>query len=144
MQSVKIFGFYILVLVRFLTSTFVLAADLPDMSEELNYLAQRDMILSKNIANSDTPGYLPKDLNKRTNTSYIHLNRTNPLHFDVNQDITHEVTEGEILELKPNKNGVNIENEMLKKSENADRIKEISNIYSKTRGMVRTAIGSNR
>ncbi len=124
-------------------SNIVVAKDnLEELTEHLRYLTERDKILSLNIANADTPKYKPKDLSgyDKDPTENIKFSTTNPMHMSLDGDSNYQVVEAEILEQKPNGNAVTLEHEMHKKSENAAKLQEMANLYSKTRGMMKTAI----
>ena len=117
-----------------------------DYYDQMDYLTQRDMIISQNLANADTPGYKPKELKKKgSGDSSVSLKTTNPMHFGVDESASgYEVSDAEILELKPNGNAVTLENELYKKSENSMRLQEATNMYNKSRGMLKTAILGNK
>ncbi len=121
------------------------AIDLTTLSSELDYLSARDMILSQNVANADTPKYLPKDLRKPVDLgNNLELSVTNPGHLQINKIPNYNVYDSEILEMKPNGNAVTLEHELYKKSENALHFNETSQIYSKARGMLKNSFGSGR
>lgn len=117
-----------------------------DYYDQMDYLTQRDMIISQNVANADTPGYKPKELKKKgSGDNSVSLKATNPMHFSVDgSNAGYEVSDAEILELKPNGNAVTLENELYKKSENSMRLQEATNMYNKSRGMLKTAILGNK
>jgi flagellar basal-body rod protein FlgB len=125
------------------------------MTAKLMYLDKRQEVLSQNIANADTPGYQSKDLTKvdfgavlknvsKENT--VRLETTNPGHMpgpnalknakDLKDKLTYEVA--------PDKNGVIIEEQMVKASETQMDYQLLSNLISKQSGMYRIAIGQNR
>lgn len=114
--------------------------------DQMDYLTQRDMIISQNVANADTPGYKPKELKKKgSGDSSVSLKTTDPKHFSMDgSNSGYEVSDAEILELKPNGNAVTLENELYKKSENSIRLQEATNMYNKSRGMLKTAILGNK
>lgn len=121
------------------------ATDLPDLTSELDYRSTRDMVLSKNIANSDTPHYLPKDLHKPPEVGdHMKLLVTKPGHLQIDTIPDYNIYDSEILEMKPNGNGVTLEHELYKKSENALKFSETSQLYNKAKGMLRTAFTGNR
>lgn len=137
-------AFYIL----FLFSPIAANADsvFQDYYDQMDYLTKRDMTLSQNIANSDTPGYKPKELKKRAKDSNsIGLNSTNSMHFSLDgAEGGYEMADADILEIKPNGNAVTLENELFKKSENSMRLQEATNMYNKSRSMLKTAIVGNK
>lgn len=116
-----------------------------DYYDQMEYLTQRDMILSQNIANADTPNYKPKELKKSgARDNSLTLKSTNPMHFGIDDSSNFELSDAEILEIKPNGNAVTLENEVLKKSENSIRLQEATNMYNKSRSMLKTAILGNK
>ncbi|CAL7960075.1 flagellar basal-body rod protein FlgB [Alphaproteobacteria bacterium] len=116
--------------------------DLQDLTEHLRYLAAKDTVISKNIANADTPEYLPKDLEEQEpqKDSKVLLERTHQAHFQIDSVQTDfNLVQDEVLELKPNGNGVVIEHELMKKNENSLRFSETSNLYNKIRNMIKVS-----
>ena len=111
--------------------------------DQMKYLSQRDKVLSANIANSDTPNYKPKEL-RRKGGGDSSMSITNSMHMNADEDISFDLVDAEVLEIKPNGNAVNLENQLLKKSENSIRLNEATNLYNKSRSMLRTAITGNR
>ena len=108
--------------------------------DQMDYLSQRDRILSKNIANADTPNYRPTDISKRRVNTKIVMHFSNPNHIeilDTGEDF--ELYKSRISDIKPNGNAVNLEEEIMKKTENSMRLQETINVYNKTRAMLRTA-----
>lgn len=109
--------------------------------KQMRYLAERDKVIAGNIQNSDTPRYLPRDLYKSGPESDVAFTKTNNAHFGID---TGEggffVRQSEIKELKPNGNGVNLDTELNKKSENSIYVSETVNVYNKAKAMMNTAI----
>lgn len=120
------------------------ASDLQYYTNHMDYLTQRDMVLSKNIANADTPKYLPKDLKEKPNPDnkfVLDLDVTNPRHINILKIIEpYKIVNGDILELKPDGNGVTIEHELMLKNENSLKLQEIANLYNKSKSMMKYAI----
>ncbi len=122
------------------------ASELDSFYDQMRFLAQRDKIISENIANADTPKYQPKDLRKKSSKDAdMNMSVTHPGHMDLDGGTGNfELTKAEILEMKPNGNAVTLENEMLKKSENSLRLMEATNLYNKSRLMLKTAINGSK
>lgn len=115
-------------------------------NKQIEYLVKRDKILTENIANADTPGYKPKDLRKRSSGAGLSMKATSPGHMMMDDTSgEYEVVESEIYDLKPNGNGVDVQEELRKKSENSVLLNETITIYNKMRAMKKVAIsGSGR
>lgn len=133
---------YYLALLILLVAPAASAKDVfEDFYAHLRYLSERDKVLSQNVANSDTPKYLPKDLKKSRKGDTVAVLRTNPMHMDLNEASQEfALIEGDIGELKRNGNGVDLERELYKKGENAMKLSEAVGVYNKSRGMLNTAI----
>jgi flagellar basal-body rod protein FlgB len=117
------------------------AQTMHDLNDHLKYLAAREMILSKNLANIDTPGYKPKDLKKPgTLKNNITMKITQPGHIQTDQALEYDIVQGDIVEIKPNGNAVTAEHELGKKNENGMKFTETSNIIAAVKNMTKTAI----
>jgi flagellar basal-body rod protein FlgB len=113
---------------------------------------ERQKLLSENVANSDTPNYRPHDLAPlkfdppmRGAAAAVALARTNTAHitsaaalsgsskFPGNQSGGYEV--------RPAGNAVNLEDEMLKVASNQMDYQAAATLYSRSLGLVKTALG---
>ena len=130
-----------------LSPSFAHAVSLGDLIDELNFLTERDLILSKNIANADTPGYHSKDLIKTPKVSdgqsteevgECELVVTSEGHM---QDYTtmHQIIESDALEVKPGGNNITLELEMAKKQENSIELQEVVKTYEQFDEMLHRA-----
>lgn len=111
--------------------------------ENMDFLTKNDAILTQNIANADTPKFIPKKLeNKKAAFSYdIKLDTTNPMHIHAEENKSnYKISNAEIIEIKPDGNAVSIENELLKKNQNSIKLHQVSNMYNKAKNMMRYAI----
>jgi flagellar basal-body rod protein FlgB len=137
---------YALTLFLIATSIPAFASEMDSFYDQMKFLAQRDRIISQNIANADTPQYRPKDIRKSNkDVSGVFVNRTNSMHMDLDDDSTDfELVMADINEIKPNGNAVTLETELLKKSENSLKLMEATNLYNKSRSMLRAAIVGNK
>lgn len=120
----------------------------------MDYLAERQDVLSQTIANSDTPGFKPKDLKKldfeKLADAYakkLDLRVTQGSHIDTYQS-KGNVPEFEVekqkktFERKPVENAVNLQEQMMKVNENAFDYLTTTNLYNKTVQLFKTAIGN--
>ncbi|WP_236869731.1 flagellar basal body rod protein FlgB [Candidatus Bandiella numerosa] len=109
----------------------------------IDFLSKNDTVISQNIANADTPKYLPKKLEDKKNPfSYdIKLDTTNPMHIHAEEkNSKYKLSTAEIVEIKPDGNAVTLENELLKKNQNSVKLHQVSNMYSKAKNMMKYAI----
>jgi flagellar basal-body rod protein FlgB len=130
--------------------------DLPDvpllamLRERMNWLHQRQDVLSENVANADTPGFVARDLKPldfenalnqsgkaaslvTTNTRHIAITPSHATKFD-DQEAPDQ-------ESSPNGNSVALEAEMVKVSNTQSQFQAAANLYAKTMSMMKTAIG---
>ena len=123
---------------------------------KMNYLNQRQSVISQNIANADTPDYRPRDLvnidfgqvldhvrKPKTGIMPTRLETSHPEHMmspnhlestkDRKQKITYEVA--------PAGNAVIMEEQVIKSRQTSMDYALMTNLYKKQVGMVRTALG---
>jgi flagellar basal-body rod protein FlgB len=130
--------------------------DLPDvpllsmLRERMNWLHQRQDVLSQNVANADTPGYVARDLKPldfeealSSTSSGAALMTTNTRHIaltpsHVNKFEDHDAPDQES---SPNGNSVALESEMVKVSDTQAEFQAAANLYSKAMMMMKEAIG---
>ncbi|HUE64026.1 MAG TPA: flagellar basal body rod protein FlgB [Rhizomicrobium sp.] len=130
--------------------------DLPDvpllamLRERMNWLHQRQDVLSENVANADTPNFVARDLKpldfeqalgtvstgpSLLTTNVRHISLT-PTHMGKFED--HETPDQES---SPNGNSVALEAEMVKVSETQSQFQAAANLYAKAMSMMKVAIG---
>tara|TARA_R110000787_G_scaffold10590_4_gene35828 strand:+ start:316 stop:720 length:405 start_codon:yes stop_codon:yes gene_type:complete len=123
------------------------------MNRRMGWLAQRQHVLSQNIANADTPAYKPLDLSKesfrrmleperprvsmqQTRASHLMPTRTpSPFREDVDKDTYETALAG---------NSVVIEEQLMKVSETQGAYKLATNLYRKHVSMFKAALGRDR
>lgn len=133
-------------------------ADLPAFSvlrEKMNFLAERQRVLSQNVANASTPGYVPKDLNKsgfekalaselRVREGGVAVARTSGKHIDMNasRDLSGDfrAKAAPDSDVTLDGNAVVLEDQMLKVSQTRGEYETMVAIYQRALGMMRTAI----
>ena len=120
------------------------------ITQRMGWLIQRQQILAQNIANSDTPGYRPKDLEKVSFTDHLRFGgrlkmaATSGKHIDPrgtrSGDFRVRVQE-DTYGIAPNENAVVVEEQMLKVAETRIDYEIMTVLYKKHLGMIRTALG---
>lgn len=136
------------IVVGLLVYTFFISANAQENVLEvyknyIDFLSKNDAVISQNIANADTPKYLPKKLEDKKNPfSYdIKLDTTNPMHIHAEEkNSKYKLSTAEIVEIKPDGNAVTLENELLKKNQNSVKLHQVSNMYSKAKNIMKYAI----
>jgi flagellar basal-body rod protein FlgB len=123
--------------------------------QRMDWLAQRQKVVSQNIANANTPGYKAKDLKPvdfrdtlsralAKDTQSVPVTRTNAKHLAGSLPETgpyRTETQRRPYEFTLDKNGVDIDEQMQKASSNRSQYKLASNLVSKNLSMIRTALG---
>ena len=123
------------------------------MKAKMGYLSQRQKVLSENIANSDTPGFQPRDVIApdfsrmasaashklavaSTNSKHITSSAAgNGMYRDDKMRHTYAVT--------PTKNSVVLEEQMMLMADTQMDYMKVTNLYNKTVGMFKKALGSS-
>jgi len=121
------------------------------LRDRMTWLNQRQDLLSQNVANADTPGYVARDLKAQEFDSLLGgaakngaaMVTTNQRHIALSQshDGKFEDHETPDQEFSPNGNAVSLEVEMIKVSETQAQYQAAANIYAKTMTMMKIAIG---
>ena len=130
--------------------------DIPLMSmlkTRMSWLHQRQDVLSQNVANVDTPGFVARDLKaldfEDTMRSQMmnqgaSLTVTNARHIEIKSASSTKFDDFESrdVESNPNGNAVSLEAEMIKVSDTQAQFQAAANIYAKAMTMMKTAIGA--
>jgi flagellar basal-body rod protein FlgB len=122
------------------------------------YLADRQKVISQNIANADTPGYRAQDLpgfsfasallsvqDRTAAAPPLQLAATNPAHLTNTTSADggpQSVAETHPYTLKPNGNTVSLEEQMVKANDTGAAFDLASTAYAKSVALLRSAIGS--
>ena len=125
------------------------ASPLGVLKEHLAWLGQRQQVLARNIANADTPGYVPRDLEPlrfrdmvHRSTPPVRVAQTVSGHLEGSKRRTPEFAEREqrhAVDATPAGNAVDLEEEMAKMNETAVSHKLTAQLYRKYLGLVRMA-----
>ena len=124
------------------------------LNAKVDYLDKRQGVLSQNIANADTPKYQSKDLSeidfgsvlkRLTDSKKVSLVTTQPGHMPNPNEIERAKNGKDRLtyEVAPDKNGVIIEEQMVKAAKTQMEYNLMTNLSSKQTSMYRTALGRN-
>src|SRR6267142_1798536 len=115
--------------------------DLPVLSAlrtKMQWHQERQRVLADNISNSDTPNFKPRDLVEpkfdRNGTSAGHIAVT-----DAAPSFAQDGKSG--FQTRPAGNAVNLEDQMLKVSANQMDYAAATSLYSRSLGLLKTAIG---
>ncbi|MBF8246491.1 MAG: flagellar basal body rod protein FlgB [Rickettsia sp.] len=119
--------------------------------KKLHHFSDRHKILSKNIANVNTPNYKAEDINLSKDSKIFKkkinnfkLLRTSKMHFSGKNYLEQKrrVKKVSTSETKPNGNNVSIEEELPKISQNSNEYNSALKIYSTLNTLISTVINS--
>lgn len=119
-----------------------------DMGRKLDWLGQRQSVLSVNIANADTPGYRPQDLEALSFRDTLSA-RAAEMKRNHRHHLTAAGTPGEHrpreagapFEASPAGNAVVLEEQMGQVTETAMQHMTVTNLYARSLGLMRIALG---
>ena len=121
------------------------------IGRRLEWLAGRQEVLARNIANADTPGYRPSDVAPFADHvagaggGRLRLAATQAGHLTgAGAPSVRVVAERDAYEASPNGNQVDLEQQMLKLGETQMEHQLASDLYRKHLGLIRTALGRGR
>ncbi len=124
------------------------------ITKRMHWLNQRQRVLADNIANANTPGYRPSDLEEPSfneelrKTSKMRMRATSPKHImpatgSVSTDFTTR-KQKDTYEMSPDGNAVVLEEQLMKVTETRMDYDVMTNLYRKHMGMLRTALGRGK
>lgn len=123
------------------------------LSAKMGYLNQRQSIIAQNVANSDTPGYRPKDLvevdfstmlnAQMGGTKTVSVATTDDGHLpNANMQMNADAKkQKDTYEVAPSGNAVVMEEQLMKAGQNNMDYNLMINVYQKQVGMMRMALG---
>ena len=118
------------------------------LRDRMQWHQARQKVLAENVANANTPGFKPKDLQPpRTAASpsspaAVTVERTSPLHLAGGSGSSGPASRSApVFETRPSGNAVNLEDEMLKAAENQSEYQLAASLYQKSLAMLRSAAG---
>lgn len=122
------------------------------MQEKMRFHSARQSVLASNVANADTPGWQAHDLKTPDfkamlagASSAMQMSVTNPMHMHggggMGKGLYKTIERKSDYEINPDDNRVNVEEEIVKVSQNQSEYQVAVNLYRKTTDMFRTALG---
>lgn len=132
------------------------------LRERMRFLQARQKVLSENVANADTPAYKPKDvvnlgssalqesvdpsrrlvMAKSGYASALAPAVTNPAHISGGvSGYASQDTKGAQFGTRPSGNSVNLEDEMLKVSQNQIDFQMVTGLYQRSFSTLKIALG---
>ena len=120
------------------------------MQQKMDWLSQRQRVLAQNIANADTPGFRARDLEPLSFTDamarrnmQVALAVSDPQHIALpeSNDRFREKESDTVYETSINKNGVILEEQMIKINHTADDFNLATSLYRKYISLHHAALG---
>ena len=120
---------------------------------KMSWLAERQRVLSQNIANSDTPEYKPRDMKEvdfrnlvKQSSRGVALNRTHKSHMSLGSErFKFEIKNSrDIYETAPSGNAVILEQQLIKNAETVTDYQLMTNLYRKHVSMFKMALGGGK
>lgn len=119
---------------------------------KMDWLSQRQEVLAGNVANADTPRYLPKDIKplnfkevlSGSSAPAVQVAATNPQHIvpEMGPDPFKAQSVRRTYESSPDGNAVILEEQMAKIGESKGAYELAAGLYQKHVRMIRTALGN--
>jgi flagellar basal-body rod protein FlgB len=120
------------------------------MRQNMDYLGERQDVLSENVANANVPNYAAKDI-KRPDFEDFLSSAASPTEGLVTTNSAHiagmgnagggKVIQTKALEITPTGNQVSLEEETMKISKNAMEYQQTTSIYRKMVQLLKMALG---
>ncbi len=118
------------------------------LEQKMGWLSARQSVLAENIANADTPGYRPRDLQAFASLvdgrGGLPMQVTSPVHMvgsNGNTATPSAQRDRYAIETSPNGNQVSLEDQLTKMGENGMDYQFMTNLYRKQISMIKTALG---
>ncbi|TYC48595.1 flagellar basal body rod protein FlgB [Rhodobacterales bacterium] len=119
------------------------------LKSKMQWHQTRQGVLAENIANSDTPGFQARDVKEYSFSDYLGAHEAG-LSTDVTK-VGHikgavsghgkaKIEEQDTFEVTPSGNSVNLEDQMMKITQNQMDYQAATTLYTKGLGLIRTAL----
>jgi len=114
---------------------------------KMQWHQQRQQVLAQNVANADTPQYRPVDLVEpkfqlgAPGPANLQLARTDPAHLGGFTDAGDFPNNHNQYQVRPAGNAVNLEDEMIKVAANQMDYQAATQLYGRSLGLLKTAVG---
>lgn len=119
------------------------------ITRRMSWLTERQSVLAENVANANTPGYLEKDLKEPDFRALVagaskpvHLTATQPGHITKTSSDMLLPTIDTTTDRTLNGNGVSVEAQMMKVSENTSDYSLITTLYKQHLALIKMALGN--
>jgi flagellar basal-body rod protein FlgB len=115
----------------------------------MSWHQERQRLLAENVANADTPKFRPRDLDQpnfdkpMAQVASLEMRRTETGHFTgaLGGGTAFAAGRASGYEIRPSGNAVNLEDEMLKVASNQMDYQAATTLYTRSLGLLKTALG---
>lgn len=125
------------------------------LNAKMHYLDTRQKVLAQNVANADTPGYVPKELSKVdfgrvlqnvTKDHQVRVETTQAGHMPSANTLDDPRSRKAklVYEVAPDGNEISLEEQMVKSSQNTMDYNLMATLYQKNVNMIKTVLGTGR
>lgn len=124
------------------------------MKRRMEFASERQEVLARNVANANTPGYIPNDLQKvdfreavKSQAGGVAMDTTHPGHMNPGTSKSGKFKQVESYhssDVKPSGNAVVVEDQMIKMQHNAMDYQATTALYKKMTGLFEIAINGGR
>lgn len=125
------------------------------LGAKMNYLSQRQRVISQNIANADTPGYRPQDLTpvdfgkvikNITHSRNVALETTDAQHLPPPNTVAEakEKVQKKTYDVAPTGNAVVMEEQLINAGRTNMDYNLMTTLYQKNMRMIQIALGTQR
>jgi flagellar basal-body rod protein FlgB len=123
------------------------------LGAKMDYLSQRQRVISQNVANADTPGYRPMDLKPVdfstvlkgvSDTKGVHMVSTNAMHVGAEGEVAAAKSgkQKQVYEVAPDGNSVIMEEQMIASGKTIMDYNLMTSLYQKNVSLIKTALGT--
>ena len=113
-------------------------------ARRLQWLDARQQVLAANVANSDTPGYVSRDVSPfadQLSQITMQAARTDPAHFSIDSGSGIAGVQTVAHERAPDGNAVSMQEQLMKVANTESSQELVTNLYAKYLGFFRLALG---
>lgn len=119
------------------------------ITKHMSWIGERQSVLAQNIANADTPGYTANDVKPLSfaelvsgGSQQLQMTTTSPAHVQpISAAGAFKLEAQQSAERSPNGNSVQLEEQMMKLSDNVNDYALTTSLYKQQLGLLKMALG---
>ena len=121
------------------------------ITKHMSWIGERQSVLAQNIANADTPGYTANDVKPLSfaelvsgSSPHLQMTTTSPAHVQpISAAGPFKLEAQQSAERSPNGNSVQLEEQMMKLSDNVNDYALTTSLYRQQLGLLKTVLGKS-